>query len=232
MKKVLGVTLGVTALLTTALPSFSTQVAGQEVSTSATATYVRWVITEARGGVGLIQAAEIIFYNGGVPLANTGNDSPDGSIIVTNPGGYSDPNYDEGPTRAYDGSDSTKWLDFNFPSSQGSPTGQSILVIQFPAPVTFDSYSWVTGNDVPERDPISWRLEVSSDGMTWTTIDTRSVVSVSDVRGAIVGPFTVSGGGSGKDFGSGKSGVATSGPRANRDIVLSLEPPRTRGYIK
>lgn len=190
------------------------------------------MITEARLGVGLIQAAEIILYNGGVALANTGNDSPDGSIIVTNPDGYSDPDYDEGPTNAYDGDSGSKWLDFNFPSPQYSVTGQSILVIQFPASVTFDSYSWVTGNDEPGRDPISWRLEVSSDGTTWTTVDTRSSLTVTDVRGATVGPFTVSGGGSGKDFGSGKRGVATLGPLANRDVVLSLEPPRTRGYIK
>lgn len=222
-------TLAVLAVVTGTMPAAADPTGFQLPSvTSACGTYVRWVITADRTGgeSGLIQAAEVTLLSGGVPVPKWGIDS---EIVVTNPGGESgDPT--EGPEKAYDGSSDTKWLDFAFGDSE------STLLIRFPEAVTFDSYRWTTGNDVPGRDPISWRVEVSSDGVAWITVDTRSDVGVTEEppRTTDVGPFEVTSSGcgtSGKDFGGGRSDGAKSGPGANRDSVLPLDP-RSRGRVK
>lgn len=80
-------------------------------------------------------------------------------VAVTNPGGNNPAA--EGAIRAIDLNTATKWLDFN----------KGALVFAFPAPVTIDSYTFATANDSPERDPVSWRLESSQDGSSWTRID-------------------------------------------------------------
>jgi hypothetical protein len=147
-------------------------------------THVRWVITALKGST-LVQAADLVLLDGGVPLQRY---TPDSGIVVTNPDG-SNP-WGEEPEKGYDGDDLTKWLDFNF---NAEVNGVSVLVIQFPAPVNFDSYHWVTGNDAPDRDPVSWSLEVSVDGVNWTVVDVRSEVDVVDDRFTIVGPFPASG---------------------------------------
>lgn len=36
------------------------------------------------------------------------------------------------------------------------------------------SYLLISGNDSPDRDPKSWRLQGSNDGANWTSVDTRS----------------------------------------------------------
>lgn len=198
---------------------------GVTATAAVTATYVRWEITERRGPANSIQAADLVLFNGASRLPNR---SDDGTITVSdvdgnNPGG-------EGPENAYDGAAGSKWLDFNFsPSDNEGTSGLSALVIQFPEPVSFDSYSWVTANDAEDRDPISWTLAVSGDGVTWTTVDTQSSVSVTTARQTEVGPFLL-GGGTGKDFGDATSDLATSGPQMKSDSVRSTEPPRARGY--
>lgn len=230
MRRLSSAALCVVALLAATLPAAASPTdAGLPSVASSCGTHVRWVITAARvpGGEGIIQAADVALYDAGVPLPNW-SDDPD--ISVTNPGGAgSDPEYGEGPEKAYDGRDDTKWLDFAF-----GVDAESTLLIVFPEPVTFDSYAWTTGNDAPWRDPISWRVEVSPDGVAWTTIDTRSDVAVPEVPFSDVGPFgvTASGCGStGRDFGGGRSGVARSGPGENREGVLALDP-RSRGRVR
>jgi hypothetical protein len=160
-------------------------------------THVRWVITRSKGE-SLIQATELVLLAGVTPLPNLG--APATGIVVTNPGGLNpDPDLYalEGPEQCYDGNPTTKWLDFNFSAAPGAGPvgeggtydGESILVIAFPDPVTFTRYQWVTGNDEPRRDPISWRIEVSTDGLAWSLFDVRTDVAVTDDRGATVGPF-------------------------------------------
>ena len=38
--------------------------------------------------------------------------------------------------------------------------------------VPFHGYRWYTADDASQRDPLSWTLEASDDGSTWTTVDT------------------------------------------------------------
>lgn len=60
-----------------------------------------------------------------------------------------------------------------------------------PNPVTFRlkenagrvvSYALATGNDHADRDPWSWDLEASADGVSWTTLDQRREVQVGSER--------------------------------------------------
>merc|ERR1712117_417441 len=62
--------------------------------------------------------------------------------------------------KAIDGKDSTKWCD--------TPVGP--LVISFPVPVHVHYYTYRTGNDAPERDPVEWRLQGSMDNENWANL--------------------------------------------------------------
>jgi predicted alpha-1,2-mannosidase len=70
-----------------------------------------------------------------------------------------------------DGSPDSKWLDFN-------PT--SWVELELAEPVTIVRYALTSANDAPSRDPRDWTLKGSTDGQTWTTLDTRSGESFSD----------------------------------------------------
>jgi hypothetical protein len=229
LRRIVIVPLAIVALLAAALSGFSVpaEAALPNVASGAV-THVRWVITDWRdpSSEDYVQVADLILIAGGVPLPDR---SDDPTILVTNPGG-SNPS-GEGPDKGYDGESSTKWLDF-----ESAINASSTLVIAFPAPVTFDSYSWVTADDAEGRDPISWRLEVSCDGETFTTVDSRSDVSVTPGRAEVVGPFDLAGscdggGTTGREFGSGRNALATAGGGQVRDAVSALEP-RLRGRVK
>ncbi|MFE7076773.1 hypothetical protein ACFU96_42445 [Streptomyces sp. NPDC057620] len=47
------------------------------------------------------------------------------------------------------------------------------LSFTFDLPVAVSAYSLTSANDVPERDPAEWVLEGSSDGRSWTPLDSR-----------------------------------------------------------
>ncbi|MFD0305784.1 hypothetical protein [Streptomyces sp. NPDC127119] len=48
------------------------------------------------------------------------------------------------------------------------------LSFTFDLPVAVSAYSLTSANDVPERDPAVWALEGSSDGRSWTLLDSRA----------------------------------------------------------
>lgn len=75
-------------------------------------------------------------------------------------------------TSAFDGIHSSKWEE---------PDGAKgcWLIYKMPDGQTceLESYDLMSANDVPERDPMDWVLEGSTDGgYTWNTIDARSSV--------------------------------------------------------
>ena len=59
----------------------------------------------------------------------------------------------------------TKWLTFE-------NTGW--VAYKMAAPVAVSSYSMVSANDFPGRNPKDWTLEGSNDGTTWTVLDTQT----------------------------------------------------------
>ncbi|MPZ94849.1 MAG: glycoside hydrolase family 92 protein [Propionibacteriales bacterium] len=64
-----------------------------------------------------------------------------------------------------DGDINSKWLAFE---------SSAWLHIELDEPVTIVRYALTSANDAPERDPRAWELQGSADGVTWTTIDTRT----------------------------------------------------------
>lgn len=71
----------------------------------------------------------------------------------------------EGIGNLIDNNVNTKFLTFN---------ASAWVRYQAPAAYRVTSYSLTSANDAPERDPLSWTLQGSNNGSTWTTIDSRS----------------------------------------------------------
>ena len=130
-------------------------VAGGEVSYQ----LVRFTPIELRTGGGTIQLEDFRFMNGSVEVE---------PIAVSDPGGTNLPGAAEGVEKLIDDHDYN-----NYPPSDPATTKWlsgvlSPIVFDFGTTATFDSYSFVTGNDFPDRDPVKWIMEGSSDGgTTW-----------------------------------------------------------------
>jgi len=103
-------------------------------------------------GASIVQIAEIAFKSGSEIVDMSG-------AVATNPGGNNPGR--EKPEKGIDGDIHSKWLDKN----------KKALIIEFPSPVSPTSYRFTTANDVDGRDPVSWKLEGSQDGSTWTILD-------------------------------------------------------------
>jgi len=140
--------------------------------------YFRFTVLKVRGDPSnpdvskfqnTLQISEITFRGGGIDIDMAG-------VVATNPGGLHSPYpwYHEGPEMAIDGDTSTKWLD-------GSSLSSS-LVLEFPRSTYADQFSFITANDHPARDPVSWRVEGSNDAASWTTLQTESDYATSEER--------------------------------------------------
>ena len=71
----------------------------------------------------------------------------------------------EGLAKLFDGNVTTKWLDFS---------GTTWVQVNLAAPASLVAYGLASANDAAQRDPASWTLSGSNDGVTWTVIETRS----------------------------------------------------------
>ena len=93
----------------------------------------------------------------GAPRSVTGRDTQVGATAENPP--------NEVKENLVDGDAGTKWLAF-------TPT--ATLTFTLPQPVRTVHYALTSAGDAPERDPRDWTLSGSTDGTTWTTLDTRS----------------------------------------------------------
>ena len=64
-----------------------------------------------------------------------------------------------------DGDDDTKWLAFEETAT---------ITYELVEPAVITNYAMVSANDFPGRDPQTWTMSGSTDGETWTELDTRS----------------------------------------------------------
>lgn len=94
---------------------------------------------------------------------------------VTAPGGPYRTSSTEGVDKTYDGAPSTKWC-------IDGPGAKVQWQVELPDPVAVASYRLTSANDVPERDPQEWTLSGSSDGATWTTVDSRTLATPFESR--------------------------------------------------
>lgn len=87
-----------------------------------------------------------------------------------------------------DGVTSTKWaVDTKAKNQEVDVT----VTFTLPDELYFAHYSFVTANDVPKRDPVSWKLYDSLDGgATWNLLDERTDAIVPDSRGLETEIFT------------------------------------------
>jgi hypothetical protein len=117
--------------------------------TPVTYRYYKFVPTKLRkSDVGAIQISELILYNNNIRVDYTNAQIinkyiKDNKEIIVNNNPIS-----EKPQKAIDNNINTKWLDVN----------QGYIIMDFQKGVTVNSYTFFTGNDMPDRDPISWQL--------------------------------------------------------------------------
>ena len=153
-----------------------------------TTRFIRWTITRRRSDADAVQASEFVVYANGEAV------SWDGSVGVNNAGG--DNPGGEVPQNLVDGDTETKWADLNFLVNGGenpdTTYGQSIIEIDNFNTITFDSYSWATANDFPERDAVSWTVEVSMDNENWTLISNVSNADITEDRYTYIDPIAPS----------------------------------------
>jgi len=116
--------------------------------------YVRFTVNQARGGsTAEYQLSEFQLLLRGAFVSYAG------ATISPNTTGA------EGSIRVFDGNLGTKY----FAVGQGNN-----FVLTSPTNFVFDSYTWGTANDVPDRDPVRWSVEGSADNSTWTMLDDKS----------------------------------------------------------
>ena len=142
--------------------------------------YFKWHITDIKSmSASMTQISELY-------LKNNGSNISWGSATVTNPGG--DNPGSESPPKLIDGIETTKVLDRNV-----DVDGGSIFIIDAGVGniFTFDSYYYVTGNDIEQRDPISWTIEGSNDGTNYTVLHTVTNATITSSRRADTQTFTL-----------------------------------------
>ena len=172
-----------------------------------TARYVRFSANELRDPLGNIaQMGEFEFFNGATKLTG---------LTVTNPGGDNNNNANEAASKVIDGDYRSKYLNHN----------NAALVFDLGSAQTFDGYQFTTGNDGTGRDPVRWSLETSSDGITWTLLDTAYDYNPPTIRRAKTGIIPLSGtptstwAGSPTVFSNGVN-VILDDSSATRDVIL------------
>ena len=99
------------------------------------------------------------------PLADRATGS---TVTVT---GENPPN--EGKGALVDDTSLSKWLVF---------ANTATITCQLTASATVKQYTLTSANDLPGRDPRSWTLQGSADGVTWVAVDTRSNIDFADRR--------------------------------------------------
>ncbi|MBN1411007.1 MAG: discoidin domain-containing protein [Spirochaetales bacterium] len=130
-----------------------------------------------RSGTGPTATSTATPTNTNIPATNTPTRTPTPSPTppanltdITNLGGTISAQYTDSPsgediTKLIDNNVNTKYLTFH--ASGWVQFTQSALSV-------ITQYTITSANDVPDRDPYSWTLQGSTNGSTWTTIDSRS----------------------------------------------------------
>jgi hypothetical protein len=72
----------------------------------------------------------------------------------------------------FDGSANTKWY-----ADTGFKRFPCYVAWQYNTPFSVSAYTLISGNDAPDRDPKSWNLYGSEDGITYTKIDSRTNIT-------------------------------------------------------
>ena len=121
--------------------------------------YYKFHITKVRSeppANNATQIGELIILNGNTRI--TGG-------TATNPGGTQAFVY-QGADKILEGYYDDKWCDTAYVSNGNS----SVLTIDYTTAQTSNGFTYATGDDNSNRDPVQWTFEGSNDGSTWTVI--------------------------------------------------------------
>jgi hypothetical protein len=146
--------------------------------------YLRWIMTKTKGAdtqFAAIQVADLVLLYQGATV------SWDPSATASNPDGTTFPS--ETPINILDYNNQTKWCNTIFGTTS---FGTASIFIDNLNPLTFNSYYYVTANDDPVRDPVSWTLAGSNNNSDWIILDTRSNVVITDNRQTNTQTFNIS----------------------------------------
>lgn len=130
--------------------------------------YLKWKITKVRGTSphdGVLQATEFKLYQNGTLYPWNANASATSDMTPIS--GYE-------ASKLIDGSNSTKFATSQWGNVQ---TNECNIVFSLGETITIDAkttYSYITGNDEASRDPISWVLYGSADGINWEELDSQT----------------------------------------------------------
>ena len=122
--------------------------------------YYRWILTERRGtddgGYNAIQVSELEFYDKDKNLISWPSDVSIKSSLDTS--------WNEPITNLVDNKINNKWGCNRWGSGK---TGNCVIDIYAPNMQIPSYYGYVTGSDMPARDPVSWKLYYSFDGLKY-----------------------------------------------------------------
>lgn len=122
--------------------------------------YYRWILTERRstddGGYNAIQVSELEFYDKDKNFISWPSDVSIKSSLDTS--------WNEPITNLVDNKTNNKWGCNKWGSGK---TGNCVIDIYAPNMQVPSYYSYVTGSDMPARDPVSWKLYYSFDGLKY-----------------------------------------------------------------
>lgn len=148
----------------------------QSGGTTKSVSYLKWKITKVRGNPpanGCLQIGEFHIFQGNTLYIWNSNVS-----ITTNMAGVSNEDID----KLIDGNTGTKYNTQQWGNTQ---INECIIVISLGETITFDkntTYTFVTANDEPSRDPVSWVLYGSTDGIDWEELDSEDDVNIPNGR--------------------------------------------------
>ena len=122
--------------------------------------YYRWVLTERRGtddgGYNAIQVSELEFYDKDKNVISWPSDVTIKSSLDTS--------WNEPISNLVDNNTKNKWGCNKWGSTA---TGNCVIDIFAPNMQVPSYYGYVTGSDMPARDPVSWKLYYSFDGLEY-----------------------------------------------------------------
>lgn len=144
----------------------------------------RFKVEAVKGSEDLMQLSELKLYSGETDITSQRSDfryDTERYDAGRDYNGYPYP-AGESPEKLVDGELGTKWLDSRTTRSDETTKNATWVVLTYAEPQTVTKYEWYTANDSPGRDPGSWRLQGSNDGMNWRDLDVVVGYSCTDDR--------------------------------------------------
>ena len=146
-------------------------------------TWFRFTIKKNKGDLTATQLSEFALYsadgvrrNQGLTQGGSTNALLQGQFAT--PVAYATGSGTEGADKIFDNATGTKWcLTSDTPNPTNESTFRVVVMRLTNSTPEITSYNICTANDVADRDPVTWSLESSPDGVTWATVDARADIA-------------------------------------------------------